>query len=164
MPHLRVPVLILAALALAMAAPPLSSSLAAAQRTTATNGVRTIELQGTDSLKFVPAAIQAKPGETIRVVLKTVSKMPKMAMAHNFVLLTLESNVDTFVNESMRSRATEYIAPKRKAEVLAYTGLAGQGETVEVTFTAPKAPGTYPFVCTFPGHYAGGMKGTLAVR
>jgi azurin len=125
---------------------------------------RTIEMQGTDSLKFVPATIQAKPGETIRLVLKTISTMPKMAMAHNFVLLTLEADVNAFVNESMRSRATDYIAPKRKGEVLAATGLAGGGETVEVTFTAPAKPGTYTFVCTFPGHFAGGMKGTLTVK
>jgi azurin len=87
-----------------------------------------------------------------------------MAMAHNFVLLTLEADVNAFVNESMRSRATDYIAPKRKGEVLAATGLAGGGETVEVTFTAPAKPGTYTFVCTFPGHFAGGMKGTLTVK
>jgi uncharacterized cupredoxin-like copper-binding protein len=33
-----------------------------------------------------------------------------------------------------------------------------------VKFTAPQAPGEYPFICTFPGHYAIGMKGVLVVR
>ncbi|HEU5090712.1 MAG TPA: plastocyanin/azurin family copper-binding protein, partial [Roseiflexaceae bacterium] len=33
----------------------------------------------------------------------------------------------------------------------------------EVTFKAP-APGTYTFLCTYPGHYAAGMKGTLTVE
>jgi azurin len=125
---------------------------------------RTIELQGTDSLKFVPATIQAKPGETIRVVLKTVSTMPKMVMSHNFVLLTPAANVETFVNESMKARTTDYIAPARKGDILAATKMAGGGETVEVTFQAPEKPGSYTFVCTFPGHFAGGMKGVLIVK
>jgi len=47
-------------------------------------------------------------------------------------------------------------------EVLAYSPLAAQGTTVEVTFTAPTQPGTYPYICTVPGHYLK-MKGTLVV-
>ena len=38
------------------------------------------------------------------------------------------------------------------------------GESVEVTFTAPDTPGDRPYICTFPGHYVGGMKGTLIVE
>jgi azurin len=37
--------------------------------------------------------------------------------------------------------------------VLQATGLVGFGETARLTFTAPKDPGEYPFVCTFPGHW-----------
>ena len=48
--------------------------------------------------------------------------------------------------------------------MLANTTLAGNGETVEVTFTAPKAPGVYTYICTFPGHFLAGMKGTLTVK
>jgi azurin len=36
--------------------------------------------------------------------------------------------------------------------VIAHTPMAKPGETTEVTFTAPAA-GTYPFICTVPGHY-----------
>ena len=35
--------------------------------------------------------------------------------------------------------------------ILASTGLLDPGATEQVSFTAP-APGTYQFVCTFPGH------------
>ena len=41
--------------------------------------------------------------------------------------------------------------------------MAGAGETAEVTVTAP-GPGSYPFLCTFPGHAVAGMGGTLVVR
>lgn len=124
---------------------------------------RTIEIQGLDTLKFQPATLKAKPGETIRLVLVVKSMMPKAAMAHNFVLLTPKADVNSFVQAAARARTTDYIPAARKADILASTGLAGAGETVEVTFTAPTEPGTYTFICTFPAHYQGGMKGQLIV-
>jgi azurin len=33
----------------------------------------------------------------------------------------------------------------------------------ELTFTAPKTPGRYPFLCTFPGHWRL-MRGELIVE
>ena len=33
-----------------------------------------------------------------------------------------------------------------------------------VDFVAPTKPGKYMFICTFPGHFAGGMTGTLTVK
>ena len=42
--------------------------------------------------------------------------------------------------------------------------MAGPGETVDVTFKVPAKAGSYPFTCTFPGHSAAGMKGTLVVK
>jgi plastocyanin len=51
-----------------------------------------------------------------------------------------------------------------KSEILADVGLVGPGERLEVTFTAPKVAGTYPYVCSFAGHYAAGMNGTLIVK
>jgi uncharacterized cupredoxin-like copper-binding protein len=37
------------------------------------------------------------------------------------------------------------------------------GKSQTLTFTISKA-GKYPFLCTVPGHAAGGMKGTFTVR
>ena len=39
-------------------------------------------------------------------------------------------------------------------EVLWYTGLLNPGEFERLSFVAPTTPGDYPFVCTFPGHWA----------
>ena len=47
-----------------------------------------------------------------------------------------------------------------KDKVLASTKLAGPGETVEVTSTRRRRR-VYEFVCSFPGHFLAGMKGTL---
>jgi azurin len=125
---------------------------------------RTVELTGGDDMKYNTTTINAKPGEMLHVVLKNVGTIPKIAMAHNFVLLAAAANVDEFTKAAMNARDTDYIPPDKKADVLASTKLAGPGETQEVTFKAPAKPGTYPYLCTFPGHFAAGMKGTLVVK
>jgi azurin len=127
----------------------------------AKGGARTVELTGGDDMKYNTTTITAKPGETLHVVLKSVGTIPKIAMAHNFVVLAAAADVNEFIKSSMNAQATDY---DKKAQVLASTKLAGPGETVEVTFKVPAKPGSYPYMCTFPGHYAAGMKGTLVVK
>ena len=85
-------------------------------------------------------------------------------MAHNVVVLAKGTDTDACINASATARATDFIAPAFKAKVIAATKLAGNGETVEVTFDVPKAPGKYDFVCSFPGHYLAGMRGVLVVK
>src|SRR5262245_65247068 len=145
--------------------PPAGKPAAPAPAAAAAKGAgRTVELTGGDDMKFNTTTITAKPGETLHIVLKNIGTIPKIAMAHNFVLLALGANVDEFIKASMGAAATEYIPPDKKAQVLASTKLAGPGETVEVTFKVPAKAGSYPYMCTFAGHYAAGMKGTLVVK
>jgi azurin len=140
--------------------------LAVASGSLALAGVqaRTINLTAGDDMKYSTPALTAKPGESLHVVLKNTGTMPKMAAAHNFVLLKASTKPEAVATASMTAQATGYIPDQFKADILAHTNLAGPNETVDVTFTAPKAPGTYPFLCTFPGHFASGMKGTLTVK
>jgi azurin len=90
--------------------------------------------------------------------------MPKVAMAHNFVLLKAGVNAQDVANAAMTARETDFIPESMKDKVIAHTGLAGGGESTEVTFKAPAKPGTYAYLCTFPGHFAVGMKGELVVK
>jgi azurin len=130
----------------------------------AAGGVRTVEIVGTDQMKYDVATIPAKRSEQLRIRLTSKGTMPKIAMAHNFVLLTLAANVVKFITAGAQSRETDFIPNEMKDQVIAKTALAGAGETVEVTFKVPAAAGEYPFVCTFPGHFQAGMRGTLAVK
>jgi azurin len=130
----------------------------------AAKGVRTVEIIGTEDMKFSLANIAAKPGEQLRVRLTSKGAMPKIAMAHNFVLLTKTAKVEDFATAAMQARATEFVPPEKKGDVIAHTALAGAGETVEVTFKVPAAAGAYPYICSFPGHFQAGMKGTLTVK
>ena len=59
----------------------------ARRRSAHAKGVRTVEIIGTEDMKFSLATITAKPGEQLRVRLVVKGAMPKVAMAHNFVLL-----------------------------------------------------------------------------
>lgn len=125
---------------------------------------RTIEIIGTDNLKFDVTSIEAAPGEEITIKFTTKSSMPKQAMAHNVVVLDSDADIGSFANESARARDNDYIAPGYEDDIIAATDLAGGGETVEVTFTVPETPGDYEYICTFPGHFAAGMKGVLTVK
>jgi azurin len=125
---------------------------------------RTIELTGTEQMKFDKTELAARPGEKLHVVLKAVGAMPKAVMGHNFVLLKPGASALEINNAAFNARATDFIPESMKDQILAFTPLAGAGETVEVTFNAPAKPGSYTYLCTFPGHFAMGMRGTLVVK
>jgi len=145
------------------AAKPAAQKPAPAAKPAAKGEPRTIELTATENMKYDKTTLTARPGEKLHVVLKAVGSMPKMAMGHNFVLLKPDASALEVNNAAFNARATDFIPESQKDKILAFTPLAGGGETVETTFTAPKA-GTYPFLCTFPGHFVQGMKGTLVVK
>ena len=125
---------------------------------------RTVEITGGDDMKFNTTAIEAKPGETLHIVLKNTGTVPKVAMAHNFVALKAGVDAAKFSQDAMMAKDTDYVPAARKADVLGSTKLAGPGETVEVTIKVPAKAGVYPYLCTFPGHFAAGMKGDLTVK
>jgi azurin len=125
---------------------------------------RTVEIVGTDDMKYNTTTINAKRGEQLRIRLLSKGVMPKIAMAHNVVVLKKTADPAAFATAAASARATDFIPPANKADVIANTGLAGPGETVEVTFKVPAEAGSYPFLCTFPGHFVVGMKGNLVVK
>ena len=125
---------------------------------------RTIALTATDSLKFSVSTITARPGELLKVVLTVTGAQPAQQMAHNFVLLKPTTDAGAFVMAAAMARDHGFIPPSLKGEVLASTGLASAGQTVTATFKAPARAGSYPYLCSFPGHYYVGMKGTLIVK
>jgi azurin len=127
-------------------------------------GPRVIKIEGNDKMQFSVTKIEAKPGEQLKIELSAKGTMAKAEMAHNFILLAKTANVDAFVMAAAMARKTQHVPAAKKADMLAYTALAGNGETVTVTFEVPKEPGEYMYICSFPGHYAAGMKGLLIVK
>ena len=134
------------------------------------SGPKTITITAKDmpTASWDVKTIAAKPGQEIHVVLKAVGTMPKMAMSHNFVLLSKANatakDVTDFSSEAVMAAATNYVPADKKSMVLASTPtMIGGGETTEVTFKAPTAPGMYRYLCSFPGHAGLGMTGVLTV-
>ncbi len=89
--------------------------------------VRTVTITGSDAMKYDVTTIAAHPGESLRIVLKNVGSMPRIAMAHNVVILRPNTDAAAFITAGVAARETEYIAPSAKAAVLAATALAGAG-------------------------------------
>ena len=151
--------------ALAQTATPAAPAAAKAKaKAGPAKGVRTVELVVGDNMKFNTTEIAAKPGEMLRVVLKNAGTMPKIAMGHNFVLLKLGVDQVEFNKAAFDARATDFIPPSMKTAVIANTALSGPGESLETTFKVPAVTGSYPYLCSFPGHFALGMRGMLLVK
>ena len=146
--------------AIVLATLPMLGALAHAQ----TPG-RTVDITAGDDLKYSVPTIAAKPGESLRIRLKATgaASMPKLVMAHNIVILKIGTDTQAFATAAANARDTNFVPPSLKAQVIAASDLAGNGETVNLDFKVPAAPGSYPFICTFPGHFLT-MKGTLVVK
>lgn len=125
---------------------------------------RTVEIEGLQTLKFSVDHISAKPGEKLTVKLTNKTSLPPDAMSHNFVLLKKDADPGAFANAAINAKDNGYIPKNMMDKVIAHTKLVAGGKTESVTFTAPKETGDYTYICTFPGHYAAGMKGTLTVK
>ena len=125
---------------------------------------KSVELEGYDRMRYSKEEITVAPGTSVELTMKTISDIPKSQMAHNWVLLKKDTDVDAFVNLCDQYKDNDYIAPALTSKILAHTGLLGGGEQETITFKAPSEPGRYTYVCTFPGHYMAGMKGTLIVQ
>lgn len=142
------------------ATPAPATATAAAKPTTG----RAIAITANDTMKFNTLEIRAKPGEALAVTLTNEGSVPKFSMGHNWVLLTPDADLVAFANDSAMAAATEYVPVSFKAKVLASTKLLGPKESDTALFYAPKTPGSYPFICAFPGHMQVGMKGALIVE
>jgi azurin len=136
---------------------------AAAPVAAATAAPRVIEITANDTMKFNLATIEAKAGETIKIVLTNNGTLPKEAMGHNLVVLKPGTDGAAFCAAAMTAKATEYVPESMKGQVVAATALLGPKKTDEIILKDLKA-GEYPYVCSFPAHYAVGMKGVLIVK
>ncbi len=115
--------------------------------------VATVTIEGNDQMKFNKNEIRVKAGQKVKLTLNHVGKMEKTVMGHNWVLLTQDADVATVGQASATASETDYIPASMKDKIIVHTKMLGGGETDTIEFDAP-APGTYTFMCTFPGHYA----------
>lgn len=131
---------------------------------TAVAQAETFNVEGNDQLKFSVEEMTVAPGEEVTIELTNDSEMPASAMSHNLVVLDKDADADAFDQAAQGAKDDDYIPSDKKDEIIAHTALVGGGQSDSITFKAPDEPGDYTYLCTFPGHYAAGMKGVLKVE
>lgn len=110
-----------------------------------------------EQLQFAPANLSTSGGD-VKITFKNGSATQK----HNFVVVKGDAAAAQKVDEegTAAGEGKGYIPDD--PNIVAKTKLTNGTESDSIT--ANLAPGTYTFLCTFPGHYAAGMKGTLTVK
>ncbi len=122
---------------------------------------RLIEIAAAKNLMYDRRELRAKAGEPIHLVFNNPDAVP-----HNWALLkpgTLQK-VGQLCNKLIADpeAAARHYIPKT-ADVLAYTDVVSPYSKFTIYFRAPRQPGRYPYMCTFPGHWMV-MNGTLVVE
>lgn len=123
-----------------------------------------LELTGNDQMQFSAKTLEVTSGDQVTLSFKHIGQLPAVAMGHNVVILKAGTSVPAFAGKCATAKDTGYIPQdaESKAAVVAHTKLLGGGESDTITFTAGE-PGAYPYICTFPGHFAI-MQGVLTVK
>jgi azurin len=121
-----------------------------------------VHITGSDQMRYSSTRIEVKAGQKVKIELKNLGALPKDVMGHDMVVLKPGSDVTAFAAKAMMAKATDYIHADAGDQMIAHTRLLGPGESQTIEFDVP-GPGTYPFLCTFPGH-VGLMNGQLVVE
>ena len=111
-----------------------------------------------NTMAFDKTKLSVPAGAEVHLTLKNNATMA--TLPHNWVLVKPGTEASVAASGLKMGEPAGYIDVRDK-NMLVHTPLAKPGETVEVTFTAPEA-GSYPYICSFPGHYMM-MKGVLTV-
>jgi uncharacterized cupredoxin-like copper-binding protein len=128
-----------------------SGTPAAAQPADVATAARTVDIETTDALKFEPPSVEVRRGETVAFKVTNAGHID-----HEFEVgdAAFQDRHETEMKDmgadmsGMNDEPTGFVVPP------------GQTKTIAFTFAAS---GSVLYGCHEPGHYAGGMKGTINV-
>ena len=110
---------------------------------------RTIDVEMSDAMRFSPADIKVKRGETIKFVVKNNGKVK-----HEMVLGSIDE-LKEHAALMQKFPEMEHADPNMVS--------VEPGKTGELVWQFTKA-GTFDFACLQPGHFEAGMVGKVAVK
>lgn len=115
-----------------------------------------------ERLLFTKETLKVQAGKPVKLIFRNPD-----ATQHNFALLQIGTPLEEIglaANEMAKSPAglKKHFLPDDQRILLATKLVNPEGIEV-LRFTAPNKPGTYPYLCTFPGHWIL-MKGKLIVK
>ena len=109
---------------------------------------RTIEVRMSDDMRFAPARISVKAGETIRFVHRNTGKvMHEMVIGTREELLAHAEMMRKHPGMEHDEPWMTHVAPGKRGEIVWHFNRAGDFE----------------FACLIPGHFEAGMRGTISV-
>lgn len=114
----------------------------------AAKATRTIAVEMSDAMRYTPADIQVRLGETVRFVIRNNGKLK-----HELSLGT-EKELLEHLEVMKKHPDMEHDEPSKVS--------LAPGQQGEIVWQFTKA-GTVNFACLMPGHYEAGMKGTVRV-
>jgi uncharacterized cupredoxin-like copper-binding protein len=130
------------------AAGPVAQEQAFGRAGVAKDVVRTVAIRTTDAMRFEPAALAVKQGETLRLRIHNDGKLP-----HEFVLGTKEEITE---HAEMMRQMPDMVHADANSIRLA------PGQSGDVVWKFDQA-GQFLFACLIPGHWEAGMQGTITV-
>jgi len=110
---------------------------------------RTMKVDMSDKLRFTPASLTVKQGETVKFVVKNGGKL-----MHEMVLGTMQE-LKEHAALMLKHPTMEHDEP--------YMAHVAPGKTETMVWQFTKA-GEFFFGCLVPGHFEGGMVGKVAVK
>lgn len=116
--------------------------------------------QGADmsKMEYDQKTLEVPAGCTVKLNIKSTS--PDASMPHNWVLVH-KGTMEKVATEGLQAGRDRSFVPD-SPDVLVFSKLLGPNEEETLTFPAPP-PGTYEFVCTYPGHWSI-MNGVFEVK
>ena len=109
---------------------------------------RTVTLRMTDDMRFSPAHLEVRQGDTLRLMVHNAGKQ-----LHELVIGTRQE-LDEHAAQMLKFPNMEHDEP--------YMAHVDPGKTGEIVWTFNRA-GHFEFACLIAGHFQAGMRGTLRV-
>jgi uncharacterized cupredoxin-like copper-binding protein len=110
--------------------------------------VRTIAIDMADTMRFTPAEVKVKQGDTVKFVVRNRGKT-----MHEMVIGT-EDELRKHAELMKKHPGMEHDEP--------YMAHVQPGGKEEITWTFTQ-PGKFMYGCLIPGHWEAGMKGSIVV-
>jgi len=129
-------------------------------RTSIPKAVR-LGIQADKNLTYKQRSLTVKAGQAVKLTFTNPDEVP-----HNWVLIKpgALSRVGDLANRLIAEpdAAVKQYVPQSD-DVICYTDIVPPHGDASIFFHAPKTPGRYPYLCTFPGHWMV-MNGALIVE
>jgi azurin len=124
--------------------------------------IERIELDAIAGLQYAQKELRVKPGSKVALTFRNLDP----SMPHN-VAIVQPDRLTAIMDASMKLASTpkgvtQHYVPNDKG-VIAMSPILQSGNSYVIYFRAPRKLGTYPFLCTFPGHWQV-MQGKLIIE